>query len=114
MLMKTPLLLFLLGSLSFCALAEEASTPVLEDEAATADLSDSLVSEAPTEGVMTTDSVLSTSEDSENTTDPGVPEPSDDGLETATMAGIIIGIIVAIGVATGIIIIIVKKVSGRP
>nr|XP_020636877.1 podoplanin isoform X1 [Pogona vitticeps] len=113
--MKIQLLVFLIGSLSLCVLAEEG-TPLTEEETATADIGDGTASEFPedsTQELTTTDSVLSTRGDAENSTDSSIPGISDDGLETATLAGIIIGIIVAIGVATGIILAIVKKVSGR-
>ncbi|KAJ7306534.1 hypothetical protein JRQ81_009895 [Phrynocephalus forsythii] len=113
---KIQLLLLLVGSLSLSAFAEEASTALLEEETATADVREGTISELPedsTQELMTTESVLSTSDGAENTTDSSVPETSDDGLETATLAGIIIGIIVAIGVATGIILAVVKKLSGR-
>ncbi|XP_061456923.1 podoplanin-like isoform X2 [Rhineura floridana] len=109
------ILVFLLGNVAFQVFAEEASTVLLEDETATVDSRDSDVSEF-TElpsllPLMTTDSVLSTSDNGENSTDPGFTEPSDDGLETAALVGIIIGIIVAIGVTTGIIIMVVKKMG---
>ncbi|XP_033012376.1 podoplanin-like [Lacerta agilis] len=120
MFIKMQLLLFLIGSLSFHVLAEEASTVSLDDEAPTTDSRDSDVSEFPTfpvttessslEDPVTTDSVLSTSDDAENSTDPSLPE-SDDGLETATLVGIIFGVIAAIAVATGIIILVVKKMG---
>ncbi|XP_061456924.1 uncharacterized protein LOC133372397 isoform X3 [Rhineura floridana] len=95
------ILVFLLGNVAFQVFAEEASTVLLEDETATVDSRDSDVSEF-TElpsllPLMTTDSVLSTSDN--------------DGLETAALVGIIIGIIVAIGVTTGIIIMVVKKMG---
>ncbi|XP_034974870.1 podoplanin [Zootoca vivipara] len=115
MFIKIQLLLFLIGSLSFHVLAEEASTVSLEDEAPTTDSRDSDVSEFPTfpvttEDPVTTDSALSISDDAENSTDPSLPE-SDDGLETATLVGIIFGVIAAIAVATGIVILVVKKMG---
>ncbi|XP_042638234.1 podoplanin [Orycteropus afer afer] len=53
-------------------------------------------------------------EESQSTTTPGVATGSStDGLETATLVGIIIGILVLIGVIGGIIFVIVRKTSGR-
>ncbi|XP_060115194.1 podoplanin isoform X2 [Heteronotia binoei] len=126
MFLTTPFLLLLIGSLSFQGIAEEASTVLLEDETATGNSDGSgpptplptklqdTTDTFPFEEMMTTESAVSTSEDSDNSTDPEVPESSEDGLETAALVGIIIGIVVAIGVVTGIIITVAKKMSGRP
>ncbi|XP_015261819.1 PREDICTED: podoplanin isoform X2 [Gekko japonicus] len=126
MFLQMPLLLLLIGSVSFQGFAEEASTVLLEDETATGDsdgsgpptpLPTKLQDTSDTvafEELMTTESAVSPSEDSDNSTKPEVPESSEDGLETATLVGIIVGIVVAIGVVTGIIITVAKKMSGRP
>ncbi|XP_063001214.1 podoplanin isoform X2 [Elgaria multicarinata webbii] len=112
MFLKMELIVFLIGSVSFCVFAEEASTPLFEEEAVTADIKDG--TEGPTVALMTSDGILSTSDGGENSTEPNATETSDDGLETAALVGIIIGIIIAIGVATAIILTVVKKMSGRP
>ncbi|XP_062821860.1 podoplanin isoform X1 [Anolis carolinensis] len=49
----------------------------------------------------------------QDATEPDLPDTSDDGLETATLVGIIVGIIAAIGVATAVIVAVVKRTSGR-
>ncbi|XP_044308284.1 podoplanin [Varanus komodoensis] len=112
MFLKMQLVLFLIGSLSLHIVAEEASTTLPEEETLTADAQDG--TEVPTLALMTSDSILATSEDGENSTDLGVPETSEEGLETAALVGIIVGIVIAIAVATAIIVTVAKKVSGRP
>ncbi|XP_048374436.1 podoplanin isoform X2 [Sphaerodactylus townsendi] len=125
MLLKIQFLLLLIGSLSFQGFAEEASTVLLEDETATGDSDGSgpptplptkqqdITDTFPFEELLTTENATSSGEDGDNTTDPEVPENSEDGLETAALVGIIIGIIVVIGVVTGIIITVAKRMSGR-
>nr|XP_060615064.1 uncharacterized protein LOC132764909 [Anolis sagrei ordinatus] len=106
-------LAFLLGTLWLCsASAQEVSTPGLEDEALTGGPDPGPASEGPTEE-LTTDSPPSAEDGVQNTTEPDPPDTSDDGLETATLVGIIVGIIAAIGVATAVIIAVVKRASGQ-
>ncbi|XP_032631395.1 podoplanin isoform X1 [Chelonoidis abingdonii] len=144
MFIQTQLLIFLLGSMPFRAFAEEASTVQLEDETVSNDFkdrNDSEIEERPTllptklhtikdlfplEELITTESIVTNNEDSENSTDADVDENSEDevggkpgttdekdGLATVTLVGIIIGIIIAVGIVTGIIIAVVRKMSGR-
>ncbi|XP_054857717.1 podoplanin isoform X2 [Eublepharis macularius] len=125
MFLKIQFLVLLIGSVSFQVIAEEESAVLQEDETATGSSNGSQPTPLPTklqaltnishfEELMTTESAVSASEDSDNSTDPEVPENFEDGLETAALVGIIIGIVVAIGVVTGIIITVARKMSGRP
>ncbi|XP_074831765.1 podoplanin isoform X2 [Carettochelys insculpta] len=143
MFIQIQLFIFLIGSLSTRAFAEEASTVPLEDETLSTDLKDRNNSEFeerptllptrlhnvtdlfPTEELMTTDSANVANEDSENSTDPdvdnsedevgGEPETTEenDGLATVALVGIIVGTIIAVGIIAGIIIAVVRKMSGR-
>lgn len=116
MAIKMQLLVFLVAGATVCIFAKEATTGRAEGRSATApsrasEASD--YSEVPTLELITTDSVLPSTDLGENTTDPEPPGTSNDGLETATLVGIIVGTIAAIAVATGIIVAIAKKMSGR-
>ncbi|XP_074465719.1 podoplanin isoform X6 [Larus michahellis] len=132
MFIKVQFFIFVLGSMPFIALAEEASS-VLEGEESTTidfrDRNDTEFEELPTlfGQLMTTESAFAPTEDSENSTGyeantenidgglSGEPEKTEKGgLETIALVGIIIGIIVAIGILAGIIIAVVRKMSGRP
>ncbi|XP_063209904.1 podoplanin isoform X4 [Chroicocephalus ridibundus] len=131
MFIKVQFFIFVLGSMPFIALAEEASS-VLEGEESTTidfrDRNDTEFEELPTlfGQLMTTESAFAPTEDSENSTGyeantenidgglSGEPEKTEKGgLETIALVGIIIGIIVAIGILAGIIIAVVRKMSGR-
>ncbi|XP_067167076.1 podoplanin isoform X2 [Apteryx mantelli] len=142
MFIKIQIVIFVLGSMPFIALAEEASSVLEGEESATIDFrdrNDTEFEELPTllptklHGVtdflefgelMTTESLVFSSEDSENSTDyeatteneggPGrEPDATEKGgLETIALAGIITGIIVAVGILAGIIIAVVRKMSG--
>ncbi|XP_060550298.1 podoplanin isoform X2 [Pantherophis guttatus] len=119
MTLKIRLLVFLVARVTICIFATEASTAPAEEEEeelATALLGASEgpdYSEVPTLELMTTDSITSSSDLGENTTDAEPPTTSEDPLETVTLVGIILGTIAAIGVATGIVIVLAKKMSGR-
>ncbi|XP_077168326.1 podoplanin isoform X2 [Paroedura picta] len=125
MLLKMPLFLLLIGSVLLQGIAEEASTVLVEDTTATGNSNSSgpptqfptklqdTNDTSPFEELMTSGSAVPPSEESDNSTDPVIPESSEDGMETAALVGIIIGIIIAIGVVTAIIITVAKKVSGR-
>ncbi|XP_075629094.1 podoplanin isoform X1 [Balearica regulorum gibbericeps] len=142
MFIKVQFFIFVLGSVPFIALAEEASS-VLEGEESTTidfrDRNDTEFEELPTllptrlhnitnllqfGQLMTTESAPA--EDSDNSTGyeanakkddgglSGDPEKTEKGgLETIALVGIIIGIIVAVGILAGIIIAVVRKMSGR-
>ncbi|XP_054078585.1 podoplanin isoform X4 [Rissa tridactyla] len=131
MFIKVQFFIFVLGSMPFIALAEEASS-VLEGEESTTidfrDRNDTEFEELPTlfGQLMTTESAFAPTEDSENSTGyeantenidgglSGEPEKTEKGgLETIALVGIIIGIIVAIAILAGIIIAVVRKMSGR-
>ncbi|KAM6422648.1 podoplanin isoform 2-T2 [Liasis olivaceus] len=116
MTMKIQLLVFLVAGVTVCIFAKEATAPRAEEESAAdpTGASEADYSEVPTLELITTDSVLPSSDVGENTTEPEPPKPPNDGLETATLVGIVLGTIAAIGVATGIIIAVAKKMSGRP
>ncbi|XP_070812230.1 podoplanin isoform X2 [Pituophis catenifer annectens] len=121
MTLKIWLLVFLVAGVTVCIFATEATTAPAEEEEeeelATALLGASEgpdYSEVPTLELMTTDSITSSSDLGENTTDTEPPTASEDPLETVTLVGIILGTIAAIGVATGIVIVLAKKMSGRP
>ncbi|XP_049667325.1 podoplanin isoform X6 [Harpia harpyja] len=131
MFIKVQFFIFVLGSMPFIALAEEASS-VLEGEESTTidfrDRNDTEFEELPTlfGQLMTTQSAFAPAEDSDNSTGyevntesvdgglSGEPEKTEKGgLETIALVGIIIGIIVAVGILAGIIIAVVRKMSGR-
>ncbi|KAM6045812.1 podoplanin isoform 2-T2 [Theristicus caerulescens] len=144
MFIKVQVFVFILGSVPFIALAEEASSVLEGEESATIDFrdrNDTEFEELPTllparlnvtspwlyGQLMTTDSASAPHEDSVNSTgykdntenvDGGLsrePENTEKGgLETIALVGIIIGIIVAVGILAGIIIAVVRKMSGRP
>ncbi|KAM3835131.1 podoplanin isoform 2-T2 [Vipera latastei] len=116
---KIRLLIFLVAGVTICIFAKEARTAPAEEEEdpGTAPLGASEgpdYSEVPTLALMTTDSISSSSDLGENATDAELPKTSQDHLETVTLVGIILGTIAAIGVATGIVIVLAKKMSGRP
>ncbi|XP_010214394.1 PREDICTED: podoplanin [Tinamus guttatus] len=143
MFIKIQIIIFVLGSVPFTALAEEASSVLEGEESATIDFrdrNDTEFEESPTllptklhsvtnllefAELMTTKSGDVASEDGEITPDyevtteseggPGrEPEETEKGgLETIALAGIITGIIVAVGILAGIIIAVVRKMSGR-
>ncbi|XP_009459245.1 PREDICTED: podoplanin [Nipponia nippon] len=143
MFIKVQFFIFVLGSVPFIALAEEASSVLEGEESATIDFrdrNDTEFEELPTllparlnvtspwlyGELMTTDSASAPHEDSVNSTgykdntenvDGGLsrePENTEKGgLETIALVGIIIGIIVAVGILAGIIIAVVRKMSGR-
>ncbi|XP_068014589.1 podoplanin isoform X1 [Melanerpes formicivorus] len=143
MFIKVQIFIFILGTMPFIALAEEASS-ALEEESATMDFrdrNDTEYEELPTwlptrlhnvtnllqfGQLMTTESAVAPAEDSGNSTDyeantehadgglsRGPEKPEKGGLETIALVGIIIGIIVAVGILAGIIIAVVRKMSGR-
>ncbi|XP_035413650.1 podoplanin isoform X5 [Cygnus atratus] len=133
MFIKVQFFIFILGSVPFIALAEEASAILEGEESATIDFkdrNDTEFEELPTlfGQLMTTESAFALPEDSDNSTDYEVntgsvdgglggekPEKTEKGgLETIALVGIIIGIIVAVGILAGIIIAVVRKMSGRP
>ncbi|XP_014796907.1 PREDICTED: podoplanin isoform X4 [Calidris pugnax] len=132
MFIKVQFFIFILGSVPFIALAEEASSVLEGEESATIDFrdrNDTEFEELPTlfGQLMTTESAFAPTEDSENSTGyeantenidgglSGEPEKTEKGgLETIALVGIIIGIIVAVGILAGIIIAVVRKMSGRP
>ncbi|XP_013043340.1 podoplanin isoform X4 [Anser cygnoides] len=132
MFIKVQFFIFILGSVPFIALAEEASAILEGEESATIDFkdrNDTEFEELPTlfGQLMTTESAFALPEDSDNSTDYEVNTESVDGglggekpektekggLETIALVGIIIGIIVAVGILAGIIIAVVRKMSGR-
>ncbi|XP_035413649.1 podoplanin isoform X4 [Cygnus atratus] len=132
MFIKVQFFIFILGSVPFIALAEEASAILEGEESATIDFkdrNDTEFEELPTlfGQLMTTESAFALPEDSDNSTDYEVntgsvdgglggekPEKTEKGgLETIALVGIIIGIIVAVGILAGIIIAVVRKMSGR-
>ncbi|XP_014796906.1 PREDICTED: podoplanin isoform X3 [Calidris pugnax] len=131
MFIKVQFFIFILGSVPFIALAEEASSVLEGEESATIDFrdrNDTEFEELPTlfGQLMTTESAFAPTEDSENSTGyeantenidgglSGEPEKTEKGgLETIALVGIIIGIIVAVGILAGIIIAVVRKMSGR-
>ncbi|XP_066059098.1 podoplanin isoform X2 [Chamaea fasciata] len=132
MFMKVPLFIFLLGSVPFVALAQEASSVLEGEESATIDFrdrNDTEFEELPTVfgELKTTESTFVVDGESENATvyelntesvdgeRSGEPEKTDEGgLGTIALVGIIVGIIVAVGILAGIIIAVVRKMSGRP
>ncbi|KAM6045814.1 podoplanin isoform 4-T4 [Theristicus caerulescens] len=132
MFIKVQVFVFILGSVPFIALAEEASSVLEGEESATIDFrdrNDTEFEELPTllparlnvtspwlyGQLMTTDSASAPHEDSVNSTGyKDNTENVDGGLETIALVGIIIGIIVAVGILAGIIIAVVRKMSGRP
>ncbi|KAM6371869.1 podoplanin isoform 4-T4 [Pluvialis apricaria] len=132
MFIKVQFFIFVLGSVPFIALAEEASSVLEGEESATIDFrdrNDTDFEELPTlfGQLMTTESAFAPTEDSENSTGyeantentdgglSGEPEKTEKGgLETIALVGIIIGVIVAVGILVGIIIAVVRKMSGRP
>ncbi|XP_075376422.1 podoplanin isoform X2 [Mycteria americana] len=138
---KIQFFIFILGSLPFIALAEEASSVLEGEESATIDFGDRNNTEfedtlLPTRlhnvtnllqfgQLMTTESAFAPPEDSNNSTGyeanpenvdgrpSGEPEKTEKGgLETIALVGIITGIIVAVGILAGIIIAVVRKMSG--
>ncbi|XP_066059097.1 podoplanin isoform X1 [Chamaea fasciata] len=131
MFMKVPLFIFLLGSVPFVALAQEASSVLEGEESATIDFrdrNDTEFEELPTVfgELKTTESTFVVDGESENATvyelntesvdgeRSGEPEKTDEGgLGTIALVGIIVGIIVAVGILAGIIIAVVRKMSGR-
>ncbi|KAM6046681.1 podoplanin isoform 4-T4 [Chlamydotis macqueenii] len=131
MFIKVQFFIFVLGSMPFIALAEEASSVLEGEESATIDFrdrNDTEFEELPTlfGQLMTTESAFAPAEDSDNSTGyeintenvdgglSGEPEKTEKGgLETIALVGIIIGIIVAVGILAGIIIAVVRKMSGR-
>ncbi|KAM6371868.1 podoplanin isoform 3-T3 [Pluvialis apricaria] len=131
MFIKVQFFIFVLGSVPFIALAEEASSVLEGEESATIDFrdrNDTDFEELPTlfGQLMTTESAFAPTEDSENSTGyeantentdgglSGEPEKTEKGgLETIALVGIIIGVIVAVGILVGIIIAVVRKMSGR-
>ncbi|XP_056364303.1 podoplanin isoform X1 [Oenanthe melanoleuca] len=131
MFIKVLLFIFLLGSVPFAALAQEASS-VLEGEESTTidfrDRNDTEFEELPTMfgELKTTESSFVLDGESENATAyeantqsvdgerSGEPEETEEGgLGTIALVGIIVGIIVAVGILAGIIIAAVRKMSGR-
>ncbi|KAM7030560.1 podoplanin isoform 1-T1 [Acridotheres tristis] len=131
MFIKALLFIFLLGSLPFVALAQEASSVLEGEESATIDFrdrNDTEFEELPTVfgELKTTESSFVPDGESENATAyeittpsidgkwSGEPEePDEGGLGTIALVGIIIGIIVAVAILAGIIIAVVRKMSGR-
>ncbi|KAM6236266.1 podoplanin isoform 3-T3 [Spheniscus humboldti] len=131
MFIKVQFFIFVLGSVSFIALAEEASSVLEGEESATIDFrdrNDTEFEELPTlfGQLMTTESAFAPAEDSDNSTgyevntenvDGGLSEEPEKtekgGLETIALVGIIIGVIVAVGILAGVIIAVVRKMSGR-
>ncbi|XP_064326130.1 podoplanin isoform X5 [Phalacrocorax carbo] len=131
MFIKVPFFIFVLGSVTFIALAEEASSVLEGEESATIDFRDrnnTEFEELPTlfGQLMTTESAFAPPEDNDNSTgyeantenvDGGLSGEQEKtekgGLETIALVGIIIGIIVAVGILAGIIIAVVRKMSGR-
>ncbi|XP_069467002.1 podoplanin isoform X2 [Ambystoma mexicanum] len=110
----------------FCASAG-AATVSLEDETPTADpkpksftelkedISQLPLTEESVTEELTTKSDALTSPEAENTTNGSVViEDPDGSLNSAVLFGIIVGILVAVGIISTIIIIVVKKMSGRP
>ncbi|XP_053818893.1 podoplanin isoform X2 [Vidua macroura] len=131
MFIKVPFFIFVLGSLPFVALAQEASSVLEGEESATIDFrdrNDTEFEELPTifGDLKTTESTFVLDGESENATAyevnteridggerSGEPETTDEGgLGTIALLGIIIGIIVAVGILAGIIIAVVRKMSG--
>ncbi|XP_030364109.1 podoplanin isoform X3 [Strigops habroptila] len=139
---KVQFFIFVLGSVPFIALAEEASSVLEGEESTTTDFrNDTELEELPTllptrlqsvtnllqfGQLMTTESAFAPAEDSDNSTGykvntenadgrlSGEPEKTEKGgLETIALVGIIIGVIVAVGILAGIIIAVVRKMSGR-
>ncbi|XP_076212133.1 podoplanin isoform X5 [Aptenodytes patagonicus] len=131
MFIKVQFFIFVLGSVSFIALAEEASSVLEGEESATIDFrdrNDTEFEELPTlfGQLMTTESAFASAEDSDNSTGYEVntenvdggpseePEKTEKGgLETIALVGIIIGVVVAVGILAGVIIAVVRKMSGR-
>ncbi|XP_041275599.1 podoplanin isoform X2 [Onychostruthus taczanowskii] len=132
MFIKVPFFIFVLGSLPFVALAQEASSVLEGEESATIDFrdrNDTEFEELPTifGDLKTTESTLIVDGEIENATAyevntesvdgerSGESEKADEGgLGTIALLGIIIGVIVAVGILAGIIIAVVRKMSGRP
>ncbi|XP_030145164.4 podoplanin isoform X2 [Taeniopygia guttata] len=133
MFIKVPFFIFVLGSLPFVALAQEASSVLEGEESATIDFRDRNDTEYEEFSTIfgdlkTTESTFIVDGKSENATAyevntesvdgeerSGEPETTDEGgLGTIALLGIIIGIIVAVGILAGIIIAVVRKMSGRP
>ncbi|XP_040545189.1 podoplanin isoform X4 [Gallus gallus] len=131
MFIKVPFFIFILGSMSLGALAEEASAILEGEESATIDFkdrNDTEFEELPTlfGRLMTTESAFDVPEENNNATYYEVNTESVDGgldgeqtektekggLETIALVGIIVGIIVAVGILAGIIIAVVRKMSG--
>ncbi|XP_014112712.1 PREDICTED: podoplanin isoform X3 [Pseudopodoces humilis] len=119
MFIKVPFFIFVLGSVPFVALAQEASSVLEGEESATIDFrdrNDTDYEELPTMfgELKTTESTFVLDGESENATAYEVnTESLDGGLGTIALVGIIVGIIVAIGILAGIIIAVVRKMSGR-
>ncbi|XP_041332546.1 podoplanin isoform X1 [Pyrgilauda ruficollis] len=131
MFIKVPFFIFVLGSLPFAALAQEASSVLEGEESATVDFrdrNDTEFEELPTifGDLKTTESTLIVDGEIENATAyevntesvdgerSGESEKTDEGgLGTIALLGIIIGVIVAVGILAGIIIAVVRKMSGR-
>ncbi|XP_078498895.1 podoplanin [Lissotriton helveticus] len=119
------LLLLVIGGL---CVAESAVTDILEDETPQTPTSDpklksftelteaetplSLTEESDIE--ITTESDNLTTVDARNTTDTSVIiEDPNESLSSAAIFGIIAGVLLGVGILSAIIIIIVKKMSGR-
>ncbi|XP_032935535.1 podoplanin-like isoform X1 [Catharus ustulatus] len=137
MFIKDLLFIFLLGSLPFAALAQEASSVLEGEESATTDFrNDTDFEELPTMfgELKTTESSFVPDGEIENATAyevntprvdgkktpsvdderRGEPEETDaGGLGTIALVGIIVGIVVAVGILAGIVIAVVRKMSGR-
>ncbi|KAM6241031.1 podoplanin isoform 2-T2 [Porphyrio hochstetteri] len=143
MFMKVQFFIFVLGSVPFIAVAEEASSVVEGEGSVTTDFrerNDTELEALPTllptrlhnitnllqfGELMTTESAPV--EETDNSTGFKANAKNDDGalsggqektekggLETIALVGIIIGVIVAVGILAGIIIAVVRKMSGRP
>ncbi|KAM6241032.1 podoplanin isoform 3-T3 [Porphyrio hochstetteri] len=129
MFMKVQFFIFVLGSVPFIAVAEEASSVVEGEGSVTTDFrerNDTELEALPTlfGELMTTESAPV--EETDNSTGFKANAKNDDGalsggqektekggLETIALVGIIIGVIVAVGILAGIIIAVVRKMSGR-
>ncbi|ELW68617.1 Podoplanin [Tupaia chinensis] len=72
------------------------------------------VTDTYVEDLPTQESTVHAQEESQSTTPPNVvTSQSRDGLATVTLIGIIVGVLLAIGFIGGIIIVVVRKMSGR-
>nr|XP_031539555.1 podoplanin isoform X3 [Vicugna pacos] len=72
------------------------------------------VTDRPGEDLPTAESTVHVQEESRGTTTSNAATSrSSDGLETVTLVGIVVGVLLAIGVIGGIIIVAVRKMSGR-